>query len=99
MTGIIQGVMAYALIIALFWAFYDSTTFTRQQYKNVRKLGRVPWLIAMGTAIVMNFWLGGFRFSDPVGGRSLTWIATLLVLIVYLYDLRPKLLAERLAGA
>lgn len=99
MTDILEGVMAYALIITLFWAFYDSTTFTRQQYRNVNKLPRTAWLIAMGAAIALNFWLGGFRFDDPVGGRSLTWIATLLVLIVYLYDFRPKLVAERLSGA
>ena len=96
---VVEVLMSYALIIGMFWAFYDSTTFSTEQYKAARKLGRTPWLVAVGAAIAINFWLGGFRFSDPMGGRSLTWIATLLVLVVYLYDLRPKLVEQRLTGA
>ena len=96
---VIEVILSYALIIGMFWAFYDSTTFNADQYKKARKLGRTPWLIALGAAIALNFWLGGFRFSDPVGGRSLTWIATVLVIGVYIYDLRPRLVEQRLSEA
>lgn len=94
----VEVVLSYGVIILLLWAFVDASRFTREQYKATEKLPRLPWLLALGGAIVLDFWLGGFRFADPVGSRSLTWIAGLLVLIVYIYDMRPKLMQQRLAG-
>ncbi len=92
-------VLSYGVILALFWAFFDASRFTPEQYRATGKMPRTPWLLAIGLAIVLDFWLGGFRFSDPVGARSLTWIAGVLVLVVYVHDMRPKLVRERLAGA
>ena len=94
----VEIVLSYGLIIALFWAFYDATRFTVDEFRATGKFGRTPWLLMLGGAIVLDFWLGGFRFSDPIGGRSLAWLATALVLGVYLKDMRPRLTQQRLSG-
>lgn len=97
LTGAVEAVLAYGVIIALFWVFYDSTKFTREQYKEARRMSRAPWLFVVGFAIILDFTVAHFRFDEPMSSRSLTWLATLLVLVVYLYDVRPKLVQQRLA--
>jgi hypothetical protein len=94
----LQVVLSYGVMLLLFWAFYDASRFTPEQYRATGRMARVAWLAILGTAIVLDFWLGGFRFSDPFSGRSLTWLATVLLLIVYAYDMRPKLVQQRIAG-
>ena len=95
----VEVVLSYGVLLALFWAFYDGTRFTNEQYKATGRMGRTGWLIALGFAIVLDFSVAHFRFSDPLGGRSLTWVATVVLLVIYLYDMRPKLVQQRLAGA
>lgn len=99
LTTAIEVVLSYGVMILLFWAFVDATRFTREQFKAANRMSRLPWLLALGFAIVIDFWLGGFRFDNPFGPRSLTWLATVLLLVVYVYDMRPRLLRQRLAGA
>jgi len=99
LTTAMQVVLSYGMLILLFWAFYDATRFTREQFKATGRMRRTPWLFAIGTALVLTLWLGGFRFADAFGARSLTWLATVLLLIVYVYDMRPKLVEQRTAGA
>lgn len=95
LTSALQAVMSYGVLIALFWAFIDATRFTREQFKATKRMGRLPWLFALGFAIVLNVWLGGFRVSDPLSGRSVSWLATVLLLVVYVYDMRPRLVRQR----
>ena len=94
----VEVVLAYGVLIGLFWAFYDSWKFTPEQYKEARRMSRTPWLFVIGGAIVLNFSVAYFRFSDPFSSRSLTWMATVLVLVTYVYDMRPKLVQQRMAG-
>ena len=95
----LQAVLSYGVVLGLFWAFIDASRFTTQQFKATKRMGRRPWLLVIGFAIVLDFWLGGFRFDDPFGARSATWLATALLLVVYAYDMRPKLVQQRIAGA
>lgn len=99
LTTAMEVVLSYGVIILLFWAFIDATRFTREQFQAAKRMRRLPWLFALGFAIVLDLWLGGFRFDSPFGPRSLSWLATVLLLIVYVYDMRPKLVQQRLAGA
>ena len=93
----VEAVLAYGVLIALFWVFYDSTKFSAEQFKEARRMSRTPWLFAVGFAIVLNFTVAHFRFDEPLSPRSLTWLATVFVLVVYVYDMRPKLVQQRLA--
>jgi hypothetical protein len=99
LTTALQVVLSYGVMFLLLWAFYDATRFTKAQFKATKRMGRTPWLITLGFAIALNLWLGGFRFAEPLGGRSLSWIATVVLLVVYGYDTRPRLLRQRTAGA
>jgi len=98
LTTALQAVMAYGVLIGLLWAFIDASRFSKAQFKATKRMGRMPWLFALGAAVVLDFWLGGFRFAEPFGARSLTWFATLLLLLVYAYDMRPRLARQRVAG-
>ena len=66
--------------------------------RSACRMSRTPWLFVIGGAIVLNFSVAYFRFSDPFSSRSLTWMATVLVLVTYVYDMRPKLVQQRMAG-
>lgn len=98
MIRALEVVLGFGTLIAAFWAFFDATRFTKEQYKDVGKMPRLAWLVALGAAIVLQFWLGGFRAAEPFSPRSLTWAAIVLLLIVWLFDQRPKLQRARYAG-
>ncbi len=95
----IEVVLGYGLLLVLLWAFVDSTRFSAEQYKDARRMSRTPWLFAVGLAVVLNFSVAHFTFSEPLSAHSLAWLASLLVLLVYVYDMRPKLVQQRLAEA
>jgi hypothetical protein len=59
----VEIVLAYGVLIALFWAFYDSWKFTPEQYQEARRMSRTPWLFIIGGAIVLNFSVANFSFS------------------------------------
>lgn len=94
----VEVVLAYGSLIALFWAFFDSWRFTTEQYQEARRLPRVPWLFIIGGAIVLDFAVASFSFAAPFSSPSLAWLAIVLVLVTYLYDMRPKLVQQRAAG-
>lgn len=95
LTTALQVVMSYGVMLCLFWAFIDGTRFTREQYRATKRMGRLGWLFALGFAIVLNLWLGGFQVDNPLGARSVSWLATVLLLVVYVYDMRPRLVQQR----
>ena len=102
-TTTLQLLVAYGSLGLLIWAFIDATRFTKADFTTVDKMGRTFWLIGIGFALVLLLWLGSWRPDEPFGPRSLTWMAGLLLIGVYFYDLRPKLKQARaqrkMAGA
>lgn len=90
--------VTYGALLLKLWAFYDASTFTRAEYQQVDKMPRLAWLLALGAGIVLQFWLGAIQPDNPFSARSLTWAASILLVIVYYYDLRPKLKQARLLG-
>jgi hypothetical protein len=93
----VQVVLAYGSLILLIWAFVDALRFPKQDYQTVDRMPRVAWLIAIGFGFAMVFWLGGFRPQEPMGPRSFMWLASMILVAVYIYDMRPKLMNARLA--
>jgi len=91
-------VFSVGALVAKGWAFYDATRFTDEQYRAAERLPRWAWLVLLGATIVLQVWLGGFDASDPLGGQSLTFLATVLTVVVYFYDMRPKLQEQRYLG-
>ena len=93
-----EVVFSLGALIVKGWAFYDATRFTPEQYKATERMPRWAWLILLGATIVLQIWLGGFEADDPLGARSLTFLATVLMVVVYFYDMRPKLQEQRYLG-
>jgi hypothetical protein len=59
-------------------------------------MSRRSWLLAIGLTIVLQVWLGGPTLDSIA--RLLTWTASMVVVLIYLVDVRPKLAQQRLAG-
>ena len=95
LTSALQLLVAYGSLGLLIWAFVDAARFTRADFKQADKMGRKFWLIAMGTALVLLVWLGSWRPDEPFGPRSFTWLAGLILIGIYFYDLRPRLKQAR----
>lgn len=91
-------VTAFLTLLVKVWAFIDASRFSREQYRYTDKMPRLPWLFALGAAVVLQIWLGGFRPEEPFGPRSLTWLGGLLLVLVYAWDMRPRLVEARTAG-
>lgn len=87
--------MAYGSLILIIWAFVDAMRFSREDYQEVERMPRLGWLVALGLAFALLLWLGGWRAEEPFGPRSLTWLAAMLMVGIYFYDMRPKLLNAR----
>lgn len=86
-----QFVIAYGSLAVIIWAFIDALRFSRSDYQVVDKLPRWVWLTVFGFCFGMLLWLGAFRFDEPLGPRSLMWAASMAMVGVYAYDMRPKL--------
>ncbi len=101
MDWIIDAFVVVAALVTLalkIWAFADAARFSKEQYRYSDRLPRLAWLLALGTAIVLQFWLGAFTPAEPFGPRSLTWLAGVLMAVVYFYDMRPRLIEAQQAG-
>lgn len=96
-TTAMQAVVAYGSLILLIWAFVDAARFSREDYAVVERMPRMVWLIALGFGFAMLLWLGGFRFAEPLGPRSFMWLASMVLVAVYFYDVRPRLMNARMA--
>lgn len=90
-TSVIAWIVALGSLGLKFWAFVDATRFSRVDYQIVDRLPRVVWLVALGLGIVLQFWLGALQFDELLGPRSLTWLASIVLVGVYFLDLRPRL--------
>ena len=94
---LLQFVVGYGSLALVVWAFVDAFRFDRVDYKTIDKMPRLFWLSALALAFGFFLWLGAWRFDDPFSARSLTWIAGLVVVAVYFWDLRPKLQNAQIA--
>jgi len=95
-TTALQVVLAYGSLIVLIWAFVDALRFSKTDYKIADRMPRMAWLIILGFCFAMLLWLGGWRPDEPFGPRSIMWFASMLVVAVYFYDMRPKLMNARI---
>jgi hypothetical protein len=96
-TTTVQVILGYGSLVLLIWAFVDVARFSREDFAAVDRLPRWVWLVAMGFGFAMLLWLGSFRFSEPLGPRSFMWLASMTVVAVYAYDVRPRLHRARLS--
>ena len=85
-----QFVIAYGSLALIIWAFVDALRFAADDYRRVDKMPRWAWLTLFAFAFAMLFWLGAFRFDEPLGPRRLMWAASMAMLGVYFYDMRPS---------
>ena len=67
----VEVVLSYGVLLALFWAFYDGTRFTNEQYKATGRMGRTGWLIALGFAIVFAFGRGDDEDAGAVDHQTM----------------------------
>lgn len=96
-STLLQVVLAYGSLVLLIWAFVDATRFDRADYQVADRMPRLAWLVLFGFAFAMLLWLGAWQPSEPFGPRSIMWVASMLAVGVYFYDMRPKLLNARIA--
>ena len=85
-----QFVITYGSLALIIWAFVDALRFAADDYRRVDKMPRWAWLTLFAFAFAMLFWLGPSA-SMSRGPRSLMWAASMAMLGVYFYDMRPKL--------
>lgn len=91
MANVLQAVVAYASLAWVVWTLVDAARFPKAVYDDVQRMPRWVWLTGIGFGFAMQLWLGAFRFDDPLGPRSVMWMATMLFLAIYWADLRPRL--------
>lgn len=94
---LLQFIVGYGSLALVVWAFVDAFRFDKADFKAIDKMPRLFWLIALGVAFALFLWLGALQFDDPFSARSLTWVAGLVVVAVYFWDLRPKLQNAQIA--
>lgn len=92
---ILQIVLAYGSLVLLAWAFIDAARFSKDAYAAAERMPRMVWLTAIAFGFAMLLWLGSYRFDEPIGPRSFMWLASMIVVAVYFYDLRPRLRREQ----
>lgn len=80
------------LVLGLFfagvkvWAFIDALRRPVNGFPAVGRLNKMFWLIVLGVAAITGI---GFWFINPIG---LIGIAGLVAALVYLFDVRPRLI-------
>ena len=90
MVATLEIIVGLAGLVAKLWAFRDATRHSAEAFGAVGRFPRRVWLIVLGATIVLQFWLGGIDLTDPLGARSLTFLATVLIVAIYVVDTRPK---------
>ena len=93
----LQIVLGYGSLILIIWAFVDAVRFPVEDYRVVNKMPRLAWLTMFAFAFAMLLWLGAFRPSEPLGPRSFMWLASMAMVAIYFYDMRPKLRNAQIA--
>lgn len=68
------------------WAFIDVLRRPQQGFPAIGRLNKTFWLIVLGISAVTGI---GFWFINPIG---LIGIAGIIAALVYLFDVRPRLI-------
>ncbi|MEZ5117641.1 MAG: DUF2516 family protein [Candidatus Nanopelagicales bacterium] len=87
LTALIVG---YATLLLKIWAFVDAWRWSPQAYRDADRLRRWVWLWVLGFAVGLQLWQGFWRPGDDNTGRTLAWMAGIVVIAVYFFDVRPK---------
>lgn len=93
---VLLAVASYGTLALKLWAFWDVTRWDPSSFKAIDSMSRRTWLLVIGAAIVLQLWLGGPSLESPA--RLLTWAASVVVVLLYLFDARRKLVRQRLTG-
>ncbi len=97
-TSALAFVVGFASLIFVGWGFVDAFGYTREEYRQADRMPRMLWLVMLGFGFGLVLWLGaGAVVSEPLGLRTLTWVAVMMATGVYFYDQRPKLLNARIS--
>ena len=84
--GLIVVVLGLLFAVVKVWAFLDCLRRPTAGFPAVGRLNKTFWLIISGIAALTGI---GFWFINPVG---LIGIAGLVAALVYLFDVRPRLI-------
>jgi len=93
---VLLAVLSYGTLALKLWAFWDVTRWDPAAFKAIDSMSRRSWLMVVGVAIVLQLWLGGPTFDSPAW--LLTWAASVVVVLLYLFDVRRKLVRQQPAG-
>ncbi len=90
--------VGFGSLAVVAWAFVDAFGFSKEEFADADRLPRMLWLVMLAFGFGLLLWLGaGFIVREPLGMRSIAWIAVMMSAGVYFYDQRPKLLNARAA--
>ena len=88
-------VIGYLVLALKVWAFADAWRWPAQAYRDADRLRRWVWLWVIAASAALQLWQGVWRPDDDNTGRTLVFLAGLVVLGVYAFDVRPRLQAAR----
>ncbi|WP_240529160.1 DUF2516 family protein [Streptomyces antioxidans] len=74
--------VSWALLLFSLFAFFDSAIRREDAYRAANKQTKAFWLIILGLAAAVNFFMGILDFLPIIG---------LIATIVYIVDVRPAL--------
>ncbi len=84
------ALVGYAVLALKAWAFVDAWRWPPEAYRSADRLRRWVWLWVIAASAVLQLWQGIWRAGDDNVGRSLVFMAGLVVLAVYAFDVRPR---------
>jgi hypothetical protein len=84
--SLITLVLGVGFAVVKVWAFVDVLRRPQNGFPAVGRLNKTFWLIILGISAVTGV---GFWFINPIG---LIGIAGLIAALVYLFDVRPRLI-------
>ncbi|MBO0839752.1 MAG: DUF2516 family protein [Sciscionella sp.] len=85
MTGWILTVISYAAVPVGVFAFVHALLQRSDAFVAVGKLSKPVWLLITAAATLACGFIG-------LGGVWIIWVAGLVAILVYLVDVRPKLI-------
>jgi hypothetical protein len=94
MFGAVQNLVLLALSLATFvaggFAFVDCVRRPKEAFPAVSRQSKVLWLVLTGGATLVS--LSSLTGAIPVSMVGLLGIAAIVITMVYLVDVRPKII-------